>query len=577
MDRAASTLTLLRGPATPFPCPVHDDIHSGASDNGMRAASGIVVCLAAGVILFWNLGGYALWDPDEARHAEVAREMFTAADWRGWVVPSLNFRPYYDKPVLFYWLVSGAYALAGTSEWAARAVSAAAALLTVLAVYLWGSYVWSRQAGIAAALVLATGGEFVALGRYANLDMTLTLWVTLGVLGVDWWVRRVEDRAPAATVSLTGTALSAALGMLTKGLVAPVLIGGIALAYLGVTRRLRRLSQGRLGRSASIFVAVAGPWYLAAWFIDPDYLREFFGRHHVERFLDTTRSLRPGPIYYYIPMLILCFFPWSVLLPATIRGTLRQDRRGRPEWLCICWTLGVLVFFSLARGKLGTYILPALPPLALLTGRYVSELVQMQEIAALERRLVAGGVMVAATVFLVAVPVLCILSLRIYGGAWVKTSLLASVMIPVGGGLVWLVRRGWHQISPIALGAGFAMGLLIFYTWAAPSISAVRSEAPLAAAMLRGGVAEAAAAPIVAYSVRTPSLLFYVRRPVHEIDRPRQLKSFLEKHPLVFVVTSPTHLPIVLEAGTLFPWHTGARHVLYASRPPAVTKGDQDG
>jgi len=267
-----------------------------------------------------------------------------------------------------------------------------------------------------------------------------------------------------------------------------------------------------------------------------------------------------------------------VLLPATIRGTLRRDHCGRPEWLCVCWTLGVLVFFSLARGKLGTYILPALPPLALLTGRYLSELVQRQEIEAIERRLVAGGVMVAATVFLVAVPVLCILSLRIYSGAWAKTSLYASVMIPVGVGLVWLVRRGRHQLTPIALGTSFATGLLVFYTWAAPSISAVRSEAPLAAAMVRGGAAEAvAAAPIVAYCVRTPSLLFYVQRPVHEIDRPRQLKSFLARHPLVFVVTSPTHVPVVREAGTLFPWHTGGRHVLYASHPPAATTGDQDG
>jgi 4-amino-4-deoxy-L-arabinose transferase-like glycosyltransferase len=534
----------------------------------MRATSGIAVCLAAGVILFWNLGGYALWDPDEARYAEAAREMFAAADWRGWIVPSVNFHPYYDKPVLFYWLVSAAYALAGTTEWAARAVSAAAALLTVLAVYLWGFHVWSRRAGIAAALVLATAGEFVALGRYANLDMTLTLWVTLGVLSIDWWARRVEDRGSAASVSMTGTALSAALGMLTKGLVAPVLIGGIALAYLGVTRRLRLLWQGRLVRSASILLAVAGPWYLTAWLVDPDYLREFFWRHHVERFLDATRSLRPGPIYYYIPMLILCFFPWSVLLPATIRGTLRRDRRGRPEWLCVCWALVVFAFFSLASGKLGTYILPALPPLALLTGRYLSEFVQRQEIAALERRLVAGGVMLAATVFIVAVPVLCILSLRIYGGAWVKTSLLASVMIPVGVGLVWLLRRGRYQLAPIALGAGFATGLLIFYTWAAPSISLVRSEAPLAAATT---------APIVAYCVRPRSLLFYVRRPVHEINRPRQLKSFLAKYPLVFVVTSPTHLPTVLEAGTLFPWHTGGRHVLYASRPPAARTGDKDG
>ena len=102
-------------------------------------AGAVAACLVAGLILSCNLGGYALWDPDEGRHAEIAREIFTASNLRGWIVPSLNAEPYYHRPILFYWLVSGAYALGGVHELAARAVPAAAALGTVLSVYLFAA------------------------------------------------------------------------------------------------------------------------------------------------------------------------------------------------------------------------------------------------------------------------------------------------------------------------------------------------------------------------------------------------------------------------------------------------------
>jgi 4-amino-4-deoxy-L-arabinose transferase-like glycosyltransferase len=525
-------------------------------------AAGIgAVCLLAVLILLPNLGGYALWDPDEGRHSEVAREVFAAPAWRGWVVPSLNFRPYHDKPILYYWLVSAAYAIGGVNETAARSVSAAAAVVTVLAVYAWAAWVWNAAAGLAAAAVLLTAIEFPALGRYGNLDVTLTLWVTLGLLAVYRWTWRAESGA-----SLAPAAAAAALGMLTKGLVAPVLIGGIGLAYLAVTGQIGLLRRARPGRTALVFAALAGPWYLAAAFIDPPYLETFFVRHHFERFFHGARYLHQGPIYYYVPMLFACFFPWSVLLPATLRATLARGQRGPAEWFCLCWALGVLVFFSLARGKLGTYILPALPPLALLTGRYVSDLVTRSDLSPAERRLVGGGVWVAAVAYLATVPVLLVITARIHAGAWMRTSLLAGVLIPFGLALGVMLRRGRLARTPIVLGAGMLTGLLVFYRWAAPAVSAVQSEAPLAATIATYAPGSDAA-PIVGFSVRTSSLLFYLHRPVHSADRPKQLARVLAEHPLVFVVTSPRHVPEILRAGTLYPWHTGGHHVLYATQP----------
>jgi 4-amino-4-deoxy-L-arabinose transferase-like glycosyltransferase len=527
-------------------------------------AVGAGVAALALLLLFWNLGGYALWDPDEARHAEIAREVHGSTTWRGWLVPSLNFRPYHDKPILFYWLAAATYAAAGVSEAAARAVPAVAAFVTVMAVYVWAAGVWGVGAAAAAALTLLTAGEFIGLGRYANLDMLLTLWITLAVLAVDRWARSAQTGA-----SLAAAAACAAAGTLTKGLVAPTLVAGIAIAYLAVTRRLALLRHAGLARTVLAFVVVAGPWYAAIAALAPEYLHEFLVRHHVHRFLKEAPYLHPGPIYYYLPMLILCFLPWSLLLPATLRHTLARERRAQPEWLCVCWALGVLLFFSLSRGKLGTYILPALPPLALLTGRYAASLIGRGTLSDLERRLLAGGMGAAAVLCIGAAPVLGVLSARIYDGAWVRQSLLASVMIPAGIVVLLLLRRRRYDLAPLALAGGVAIGILVFYTWGAPGISAVRSEAPLVAVIKeQASPAAAAAAPIIAYSVRTPSLLFYLRRQVHEIDRPRPLKRLLAAHPLVFVVTSPKHVPAVLAVAPLFPWHTRARHVLYASEPP---------
>src|SRR5262249_45911640 len=157
----------------------------------------------------------------EARHAEVGREMFTATGWRGFVVPSLNFAPYHDKPALFYWAASAAYGLGGGCEASVRAVPALSAAGTTLLLFAWAAATWDVATGLAAATILLTSIEFAGLARYADLNMLLTLWITLGCLAVQRWT---DARAAGSSKALVGAAVAAALGMLTKGFVAPVLI-----------------------------------------------------------------------------------------------------------------------------------------------------------------------------------------------------------------------------------------------------------------------------------------------------------------------------------------------------------------
>jgi 4-amino-4-deoxy-L-arabinose transferase-like glycosyltransferase len=127
--------------------------------------------------LFSGLGRYPLWEPDEARHAEIAREMGEHANW---ILPTLYGRPYHHKPVLYYWLTAGAFAVGGRGTATARVVSGLAGVLVLIAVFAWARDAWGSAGGGLLNLTLLTTIEFVALGRYGDLNMLLTLWVTWG-------------------------------------------------------------------------------------------------------------------------------------------------------------------------------------------------------------------------------------------------------------------------------------------------------------------------------------------------------------------------------------------------------------
>lgn len=521
--------------------------------------------LVASLVLFVALGASPLWDPDEGRHAEIARELWAAPGWHQRLAPRFNFAPYRDKPILFYWITAASYAVLGVGELAARVVPALAALATVLAVYLWAARRVDVPTAVAAAVVLVTSLEFVALGRLVTLDMLLTLWITLGVLAVDRVARAEPGRA-----TLVPAAVAGALGLLTKGLAAPVLITGAGLAQLALTGRLSTLRHARVGLSLAVFLALALPWVVVAGALHPGYLGELFLFHHVQRYLGTGASPHPEPVWFYLPVLLLGFFPWSPLLPATLRATLARERRGDVELSCVAWATVVIGFFTLSSGKLGTYVLPAFPPLAVLTGRHVARLLS-GEASEPERRLTRGGLWVVAVMLVVAPVAVAVAGWREYDGAHFRTSLLALALVPAGVGLAWMIRRDALARAAAAIAAGAVAGILLFYGVAAPRIGETHSGRALARVL-----AAHPGAPVATYQVRPASLVFYLGRPVPEVNRMRRLARLADEQPLVFVVTSPRHVPALVAAGRWYPWLGGPRRVLYGTRPPGSTPAELD-
>jgi hypothetical protein len=520
----------------------------------------LAVCLIAGAVLLPNLGGYPLLDPDEGRHAAIAREMLGASSWRGWVVPTLGGEPYYDKPVLFYWLTAAAYGVVGVGELGARLVSTLSALGTIVLVWRLGATAWGTAAGVAAAIVCVTMTGVAGVARLATLDMLLTFWITASIAAVLHWQRTGRSQA------IHLAAAAAACGTLTKGLVAPLVVApfAAALAFDPATRRHLRPSS--LVTGAVTYLAVAGPWHLAAGAIDPAYLPALYLRHHLARAAGTFAQSHVEPAYYYVPVLALALLPWTVLLPAAVVTNLQRAQRDPLARACVAWAAVVVLLFSLSSTKLATYVLPALPPLALLIGRHVALAFVEPAMTTRPRRFVQVGLITAALACLIAPLPTHLTAVRAYGGAFAALGGLGWVLVPFGVALGWVVvrdRLAWGSVLLALVAVTFA---LVLFGRVAPVLAPARSTKPLADAIARAGLP--ADTPIIGFGTRAPSLLFYTDlRPVLT-TRLRDVRTLRAAHPFVLVMTTPAHLPRLESTGPWHPWVTGPRILLYGSAPP---------
>lgn len=327
---------------------------------------GLVLVAATCLPAFWfNLDGTTLWDPDEGRHASIAREMLARGEY---LTPTLNGHPYHDKPILFYWLAALALQTFGTEAWAARVPSAVAASIAVLATAWWGVRFLGPLTGTLAGLILATAGLWVGLGRLAMLDMLFSVWLSLALLyGSAWVFAGREAGWPSWPIYV-----ALALATLTKGPAAPVLAAMIfiVLGYRTGTRwRAWQPLQG-----AALFALVAGAWFVSAAIVSPQYVHEFVWTHNVSRF--TSGSVgHPLSFFAYLYWLPTTFLPWSLFWPGAAHALYTRGTRELPPAVefCLVWVVVVFVFFTVSAAKLATYMLPVFPPLALLTAVGVRE------------------------------------------------------------------------------------------------------------------------------------------------------------------------------------------------------------
>lgn len=353
----------------------------------------LLLFIAIAGFYLWGLGSFPLVGPDEPRYAEVAREMLVRRDF---ITPTLGGLPWFEKPPLLYWMMMLSYRVLGVSEYAARLGPAICGLLTGVFVYWIGSeidkvnrngsrdgeaHVKSAAAGRWSALIWLSSSGAIALSRGASFDIVLTMTVSGALAFFFAYDVRTPirgDGVRTGSTLLAGFYLFAGLSLLAKGLIGFVIIFGVVAIYF-VARRESWPSRfvKSLVWGIPLSLVIAGIWYgpmiaKHGWtFID-----QFIIQHHFARFV-TNKYHHPGPIYFYLPVLVGLTLPWTIVLAASFISARRWSWRGqltldRARVFALVWLLVPLVFFSFSGSKLAAYILPALPAAALLIGERIA-------------------------------------------------------------------------------------------------------------------------------------------------------------------------------------------------------------
>ena len=482
----------------------------------LAAAVGAVV---AGLVTLPGLGVGTLWDNSETAYGEVAREILLTHNW---VIMHLNNVPYFIQPPLYFWLGAAFSLIMGPTPLALRLPSA----LATIALSALTGYAVARQAGTRvgayAAVILSTCLMQAVIGRLAIMDALLDLAVAMTIF---WWLRGLETGRDR--YSIYGW-IAAGGGFLAKGLVAPVVALLVIVPFYFWNRQWEPTyapSPRAWIAGLLIFLGIVAPWPIAL--VTHDHflpLEKLIGEYTVGRYTGIVEN-QSGPVWYYLPVIFLGFFPWIAFLPMAIvyavrelRAGISQDRQvARLVRLGVVWSAMPLLFFSFARTKLPNYVALEFPALAVITALYFEAVVRRGG----ARSAIVSAATVPATIGALAIAIwMFTRNNRLTGEVALVVAPLLGMAVAIFAGSVLtallVARAKTVRAAPYALALATTIGVVVLAVTVLPHAEAFKPVPRLAALIVRqpGDV-------VAIQSVSGGNaLLFYTRPVVHVLAPP---------------------------------------------------------
>jgi len=457
-----------------------------------------LITLFLGVLYFGLAWMRPICNPDEGRYVEIPREMVLSGDY---VTPRLNGLLYLYKPPLFYWLQAAVLKASGLEEYhgtaidrpdapeafkvnafyvsAMRFVNSALAIVTCWIVYLSGLALWGRRAGMLAGLVLGTSALWFGLGQIVTMDMTVAAFITAACA---FFIVAVKEPAGSRKRlwCAYGIYVSMALAVLSKGLIGVILPGGVFFFWILFFNQWKQLRHLCLPTGILLFLLIAIPWHVLAALATPEqrwdnlltpdmqgrgFLWYYFIYEHFLRFTDPGTAHRSQGWWFFFAALPLGMIPWLIFLPQSVahaaKGGWQKLRQKNEFGYLFFWTMIPLLFFSASASKLIPYILPSMPPLALIVGYFLADAWTDPARYKLNRNVGIAGAF--AIVGSIGVPIAMLVR-------WNKTQLeavpwyllLMSMCVLAGFVALYFWRRNRPRAGLVSIFAGMGALMLTF-------------------------------------------------------------------------------------------------------------------
>lgn len=350
----------------------------------------LLLTVSCVLFLFFGLGAYPLMDVDETRYAIMARDMAHAYNWNNLM---LNGAPFLEKPPLYFWLVGASInAFKAFTPFVVRFPIALITSFLVFFTYYLGKRAISRKYGMLSALILLSSIFFLLLAHVAIIDMVLTVFMTSAIY-FSFLTHFCEEKNKK--YYWFGFYVFVALAFLAKGILGLVIPALVVLLFAAATKTLhefRKPINWIPGLIALLLISL--PWHIIMFkTYGFDFIYQYFLIHHFGRFLGSEYLGRERPFWYFIPVFLIGFLPWTFSFATFVfdgckklvakykeaEGTVKfkllsllETENNEQKLILFAGINFIVIFllFSLASTKLPTYILPAFPAASLLAGYY---------------------------------------------------------------------------------------------------------------------------------------------------------------------------------------------------------------